>query len=137
MTLTGRTEAHMRLPLVSRARHEELKAAYERMVAALAAQLEELKAERRILWDKICLLGIGAPMFGALPEEPVAEEKTDKKQVERPAPLPQRPSAIMRRMDRLAEGRWLRKLHPAANNKPLMDQLDEIDRQTVQQAGGR
>src|SRR5437016_11757353 len=96
-------------PWISSARHEAESALWLRLLAAHEERIKELEQERRLLWDKICLLGIGAPMFS-----PVAEpEKTPEpeKKESRPGPsIPRRPSAIMRRMDRLMEARWLRKM---------------------------
>jgi hypothetical protein len=100
----------MMWPFVSRDRYQEMTALKDRRIA-------ELEEERRMLWDRICLLGIGAPAFAPMPPE-APNEKDDAnnksaKLTAGPAAVSMRPSAIMRRMDRLAEARWLRKIYPS------------------------
>ena len=117
-------------PWISSARHEAESALWLKLLAACEERIKELEQERRLLWDKICLLGIGAPMFS-----PVAElEKTqepEKKQSSPEAPRFIRPSQIMRHMDRVAEARWLRKCFPAMAAKldrdKVMNKFDGID----------
>ena len=120
----------MKLPLISRRHHEEVGALCGRLIAERDARIRELEAERRMLWDKICLLGIGAPAFAAvvLPEE----EEKEKDAEARPAASASatlRPSAIMRRMDRMAEERYLRKVHPSRGSEEVVAMLDRIDRE--------
>src|SRR5205085_1786248 len=95
---------------VSRDRYQEMTALKDRRIA-------ELEMERRMLWDRICLLGIGAPAFAPTPlEEPSQKNDAQSKPTKAPAGAAvasMRPSAIMRRMDRLAEARWLRKKYPS------------------------
>jgi hypothetical protein len=97
----------MEFPFISRERYKEMVSLKDRRIA-------ELETERRMLWDKVCLLGIGAPMFAArAEEEQKRESEAQSKAVKTKQPFPTRPSAIMRRMDRLAEAKWLRKMYPS------------------------
>ncbi len=94
-------------PVVSRDRYQEMTALKDQRIA-------ELEAERKMLWDKICLLGIGAPAFTSLPQdEPSQKNDVKSKPTGEAVVSAMRPSAIMRRMDRLAEARWLRKNYPS------------------------
>ena len=93
---------------------------YQEMMALKDQRISELEQERRMLWDKICLLGIGAPVF--LPQAPEKQvEKNDAQEAQNKpsaiAGLSMRPSAIMRRMERLAEAKWLQKMYPSRMNK--------------------
>jgi hypothetical protein len=92
-------------PFVSKARYREITAFKDQRIA-------ELEEERRMLWDKVCLLGIGAPAFAPIIQEQVAQNDGPEDISKAPAAtaaLSMRPSAIMRRMERLAEARWLKK----------------------------
>ncbi|HEV3040498.1 MAG TPA: hypothetical protein VHA33_22235 [Candidatus Angelobacter sp.] len=111
----------MMWPVVSRDRYQE-------MVALKDQRIAELEQERRMLWDKICLLGIGAPAFVPIPQEKHAE-KDEKNEVQEASHKPtraaisMRPSAIMRRMERLAEAKWLQKMYPSrASGNPMLPQ---------------
>jgi hypothetical protein len=68
-------------------------------------------------------------------EEPASELSTSKNHHE---PMLHRPSQIMRRMDRLAEQRWLRKIHPARaaedERDNVMAQLDAAHLEAVRTA---
>src|SRR5436305_11654373 len=48
-------------PLMSRARHDAEAELWGRISSEKDESIKKLEAERRLLWDKICLLGIGAP----------------------------------------------------------------------------
>ncbi len=65
---------------ISRSRHNAECQLWARLIDAKDQRIRELEAERRLLWDKICLLGIGAPLFsplpGAAPEEPGKEKSS-------------------------------------------------------------
>ncbi len=91
-------------PFVSKARYQEMTAFKDQRIA-------ELEEERRMLWDKVCLLGIGAPAFAPIIQEQPAQEDAEdtSKAPAATAALSMRPSAIMRRMERLAEAKWLKK----------------------------
>lgn len=52
----------------------------------------------------------------------VQETSVEKPQA-RSEPMPHRPSQIMRRMDRLAQERWLKKIHPAKAAEEERDQI--------------
>jgi hypothetical protein len=107
----------MMWPFVSRDRYQEMTALKDRRIA-------ELEMERRMLWDRICLLGIGAPAFVPTPQEQPNEKDDAKNKPAKPpagAAVSMRPSAIMRRMDRLAEARWLRKKQSAFSNQHSAD----------------
>jgi hypothetical protein len=95
-------------PFVSRDRYQEMISVKDRRIA-------ELEDERRMLWDKICLLGIGAPAFAPIiGDGPKQQNEVQNKTVASATPPSiMRPSAIMRRMDRLAEAKWLRKNYPS------------------------
>ena len=56
--------------------HYRLKA-YEQRIA-------ELEQERKMLWDKICLLGIGAPAFAPIPQEAPVEKNDSQSQPKKP-----------------------------------------------------
>ncbi len=118
----------MKLLWISRRHHEEVGALCGRLIADRDARIRELEAERRMLWDKICLLGIGAPVFAAvvLPEE---KEKEEEPKPAASSSVTLRPSAIMRRMDRMAEERYLRKVHPSRGSEEVVAMLDRIDRE--------
>lgn len=104
-------------PFISLARHVAEAELWVRIIEEKNEHIKHLEAERRLLWDKICLLGIGAPVFAPLPEEePKQQEEAKAKTTSSGMPMPMRPSAIMRRMDRLAEARWMRKISPSVNN---------------------
>ncbi len=95
----------MTWPFVSKARYQEMKAFKDQRIA-------ELEEERRMLWDKVCLLGIGAPAFAPIIQEQAAQNDAEDTSTTAPAvtaALSMRPSAIMRRMERLAKARWLKK----------------------------
>ena len=49
-------------PFISRDRYLEMMTLKDQRIA-------ELEEERRMLWDKICLLGIGAPVFALMPQD--------------------------------------------------------------------
>ena len=101
----------MIFPFISRDRYQELAALKDRRIA-------ELEQERKMLWDKICLLGIGAPAFAPMPQEEPDKKNDSQSQPTKPrAALSMRPSAIMRRMERLAEERWLQKMYPSRVNE--------------------
>lgn len=123
----------MHLPFVSLSRFDDMLREKNIQIGYRDRRIAELEAERRILWDKICLLGIGAPVFeGANLHGARAPEGTGQDQQ---SPLESRssskaeitshyrPSMIMRRMDRLAEEKWLRKVRPA---KAAEQQRDEV-----------
>ena len=96
-------------------------------------RIAELEAERRRLWDKICLLGIGATVFrdsteqigsaDYLQQQSEISETPKDDSGKAVAVSPRLPSMIMRRMDRLAEERWLRKVRPA---KVAEQQRDDV-----------
>lgn len=103
-------------PFISRGRHLAESELWGRIIDEKNERIQQLEAERRLLWDKVCLLGIGAPVFTPLPEEePKQQEGAKPKTASSGMQTPMRPSAIMRRMDRLAEARWLRKVNPSAS----------------------
>jgi hypothetical protein len=111
---------------ISRSRHTAECQLWARLIDAKDQRIRELEAERRLLWDKICLLGIGAPLFSPLPgtEPDESGKKGDERQTAQPA-VPMRPSAMMRRQDRLAEDRWLRRVRPG--------KAAEVERQKMMQ----
>jgi hypothetical protein len=98
-------------PFISRSRHNAECQLWARLIDTKDQRIRELEAERRLLCDKICLLGIGAPLFSPLPGIEPEESGKDERPPSQPA-VPMRPSAIMRRQDRLAEDRWLRRMRP-------------------------
>jgi hypothetical protein len=113
-------------PFVSRDRYREMMLLKDQRIA-------ELEGERRMLWDKVCLLGIGAPAFAVMPQdEPTPRNDTQGKLPASSATAgTMRPSAIMRRMDRLAEAKWLRKTYPsrAAEQSELSGQQSAFSNQ--------
>lgn len=139
---------------ISRSRFDEMLREKNMQIGYRDGRIAELEAERRLLWDKICLLGIGAPVFeGTSPpgsgdsrhaprpteaatapmigtaanledtqQDPPAQPGSNSV-TKREVTIHHRPSMIMRRMDRLAEERWLRKVRPA---KTAEWQRDEV-----------
>lgn len=59
----------MRFPWISRLSHEE-------MVGELKLTISELKDERKVLYDRLALLGLGGPLFH-IPIEPEQEPDTE------------------------------------------------------------
>src|SRR5205085_6795722 len=103
----------MNWPFVSRSRHQTEIQLWQRLLDEKYRRIHELEAERKLLWDKICLLGIGAPMFPPTGvEEPKPPSERQSKPANPVAPMPRRPSAIIRRMARPAERRRLRQKSP-------------------------
>lgn len=92
----------MTWPFVSKARYREMAALKDQRIA-------ELESERRMLWDKVCLLGIGAPAFAPIIQEQPAQNDDAVSAIPTVPAVSMRPSAIMRRMERLAEAKWLEK----------------------------
>jgi hypothetical protein len=119
---------------ISRSRHDAEYQLWSRLLESKELRIRELEAERRLLWDKICLLGIGAPLFTPVPG--IEPESSEEKQATPAAPM--RPSAIMRRQDRLAEDRWLRRMRPGKAAEPerqrVMAQFDRAHEQGVESA---
>jgi len=117
-------------PWMSRARYEAESALWLKLLAMREERIKELEQERRLLWDKICLLGIGAPVFTQI-AEPEKIPEPEKKQSSPETPKFIRPSQIMRHMDRVAEARWLRKSFPAKAAKQdrdkAMRKFDAVD----------
>jgi len=121
----------MYLPFVSISRFDDMLREKNAQIGYRDRRIAELEAERRMLWDKICLLGIGAPVFeGVTPPrsggpETVRQEPQSQPDSHAPAKAESishhRPSMIMRRMDRLAEAKWLRKTHPARTAEQQRD----------------
>src|SRR5438309_11837559 len=100
----------MQLPLVSRNRYTE-------MLCLKNQQIARLEAERRLLWDKLSLIGIGAPVFSATPKEP--PPNVPAAQALKPIRTSSaRPSTIMRRMDRIMELRWVKKNLAGSSSMP-------------------
>lgn len=149
----------MLFPFVSRARFDDMLREKNAQIGDRDRRISELEAERRMLWDKLCLLGIGAPVFEGA-DDPGSQfrgedngrsqprqksgadignyEATQLLPPEAGAPGSRRPSQIMRRMDRVAEARWLRKIHPAKAAEQERDevrrQLDAAHRDAIRQA---
>jgi len=129
----------MQPPFVSRSRFDDMLREKNTQIGYRDRRIAELEAERRMLWDKICLLGIGAPMFHEAESQEIgasshprqagmsrdisASEKQEDPTSKAVTTAPRLPSMIMRRMDRLAEERWLRKVRPA---KTLERQRDDV-----------
>jgi hypothetical protein len=108
---------------VSRARFDDMLREKNNQIGERDHRITQLEAERRMLCDKILNVAFQpnkkteshepatAAESGA-EESAVQEIGADKSSAGR-EPIPHRPSQIMRRMDRLAQERWLRKIHPA------------------------
>ena len=120
-------------PFVSLARFDDMLREKNTQIADRDRLIAELQADRRMLWDKI----LNAAFCPAEKPASAAEDKTPAPQPaemeelasETPTssshrePMLHRPSQIMRRMDRLAEQRWLGKIHPA---KAAEDERDQV-----------
>ncbi|HEY6251483.1 MAG TPA: hypothetical protein VI685_16110 [Candidatus Angelobacter sp.] len=120
------------MSFISRSRFDDMLREKNTQIGYRDRRIAELEAERRVLWDKICLLGIGATVFqesvGQATATAQAPQQTEASEPSKEAgkfeTIPARlPSMIMRRMDRLAEERWLRKVRPA---KTAERQRDEV-----------
>ena len=116
---------------ISRTRYEAERRLWQRLADAHEQRIRELEAERKDLWKKVfsCDEDIrSAPRVKlAPPAEPSSEGAataeaaggdaivTDANGGSTKAPVARpsmRPSVIMRRQERLAQERWLRKMHP-------------------------
>jgi hypothetical protein len=90
----------MRFPWISRYSHEA-------MVALFTAQAEELKSERKLLWDRLATMGMGGPVFSApASTEPVEEEDAAADEMasrlERLVALRKRPTKLAEELARQA-----------------------------------
>ena len=154
----------MFLPFISRARFDEMLREKNSQISDRDRRISELEAERRMLWDELCLLGFGVPLFSGTPKALDSSPRCDQpknfpenlsanaetqsqpgappprhtqapRESGTPVAVPHRPSQIMRRMDRLAEARWRRKIHPAKaaelQRDEVMNQLDAAHREAV------
>lgn len=118
----------MRFPWISRYSHESV-------VALLIAQAEELKSERKLLWDRLAAMGLGGPVFTAPASiEPVEEEDDTAdavaERLERLMALRKRPTklaeALARQASQLRENpppkvAWI----PDARITAALDQAEE------------
>lgn len=129
----------MLFSFVSLSHHNDIIREKNMQIGYRDRRIAELDAERKLLWDKLCLLEIGETVFEdalALHAKQVSAPDFQSGVSETPARElaaalagePQcikskpdvavrlgrtRPSQIMRRMDRLMHNRWLQKLRPA------------------------
>lgn len=117
---------------ISRSRFDDMLREKNTQIGYRDRRIAELETERRLLWDKICLLGIGVPVFDGVspsrsddPEnvQELQSQSASHSSLKREVGIHHRPSMIMRRMDRLAEERWLKKVRPA---KAAEQQRDEV-----------
>ena len=123
----------MNWPFVTLARFDDMLREKNTQIADRDRLIAQLQAEHRMLWDKILNVAFS-------PNEKPASTAADKTPAPQPAAREEsaletpasrnhlesvlhRPSQIMRRMDRLAEQRWLRKIHPA---KAAEDERDNV-----------
>ena len=138
----------MKWPFVSLARFDDMLREKNTQIGDRDRLIAELLAERRTLWDKILNTAfcpdekptsiatdkIPAQQLAAM-EEPASEPPSSRNHH---GPMLHRPSQIMRRMDRLAEQRWLRKIHPARaaedERDNVMAQLDAVHLEAVRAA---
>ena len=148
----------MLFPFISRARFDDMLREKNTQIGDRDRRISELEAERRMLWDKLCLLGIGAPLFDCVEDrggqfrgedngrslsrlkpgdDAENYDATHQHSPEAGVSGSRRPSQIMRRMDRVAEARWLRKMHPAKaaehERDEVIRQLDAAHREAVRQ----
>lgn len=110
-------------PFVSLARFDDMLREKNTQIGERDHRIAQLEAERRMLCDRILNAAFQSNDGAELPEpvtettpEPGEREAHDNRAGKPQAgrdPMPHRPSQIMRRMDRLAQERWLRKTHPA------------------------
>jgi hypothetical protein len=138
----------MNWPFVSLARFEDMLREKNTQIADRDRLIADLRAERRALWDKILnatFCPTEKPASAAAEKPPAPQPATmEESASETPAsrnhhePMLHRPSQIMRRMDRLAEQRWLRKIHPAKaaedERENVMAQLDAAHLEAVRTA---
>jgi hypothetical protein len=149
----------MNWPFVSPARFDDMLREKNTQIADRDRLIADLQAERRTLWDKIlnaafcpgeradaCKSGaMNSPASAAEGKSPapiqeeIEEPGSKTQEPGKPhGPVLHRPSHIMRRMDRLAEERWLRKIHPAKaaedERDGVMAQLDAAHLEAVRNA---
>lgn len=120
-------------PFVSLARFDDMLREKNTQIGDRDHRIVQLEAERRMLCDKILNAAFQSNDSAELPEpvtESASETQEKAAQVEGTAkpqagrdPMPHRPSQIMRRMDRLAQERWLKKIHPAKAAEEERDQI--------------
>ena len=137
----------MNWPVVSLARFDDMLREKNTQIADRDRLIAELQADRRMLLDKIlnaAFCPAEKPPSAAVEKTPVPQPAAmEEAGSETPAsknhqPVLHRPSQIMRRMDRLAEQRWLRKIHPAKAAEDerdiVMAQLDAAHLEAVRNA---
>ncbi len=116
-------------PFVGRGRFNDLK-----------AQCDDLKAERRLLLDRLASLGLGGPIFEKILPVSVAQpvEETAESTPGRPSvPMTRRPSQVMAQMTRKA----FRSYHANRNvgqeeREIVMRQFDQVDAEVLQSQNG-
>lgn len=135
-------------PFVTLTRFDDMLREKNTQIADRDRLIAELQADRRMLWDKIlnaAFCPVEKPPSAAedktpAPQLPAMEESASETPASRnhQEPVLHRPSQIMRRMDRLAEQRWLRKIHPAKAAEDerdiVMAQLDAAHLEAIRAA---
>lgn len=131
------TVNNMNWPFVTLARFDDMLREKNTQLAERDRRISELEAERRALSDRLFSAAFSNPARSRTPaQESRPEEQVSDGDASEPkpeasgarshnaeAPALRRPSQIMRRMDRLAQQRWFRKLHPA---KAAEEERDRI-----------
>jgi hypothetical protein len=130
----------MNWPFVTLARFDDMLREKNTQLAERDHRIAQLEAERRILCDKLFNAAFkkdsrnssslsthaADPVPAPDSSEPGADiEESASQSKDRREPLSHRPSQIMRRMDRRAQERWLRKIHPAKAAEQERDRIME------------
>jgi hypothetical protein len=125
----------MRWPWISRSSHEET-------VKLLQEQIAEMRAERKILYDRLAAMGLGGPLFhipASPEEEPEPEELVDPQaEINEILANSRRPN-LMAQMIRRRAMKEAQKRGPSVKWIPrgaesVMSQLDEIEAEGKKQA---
>lgn len=121
---------NMNWPFVTLARFDDMLREKNTQIADRDRLVGELQAERRMLWDKIlnaAFCPAEKPTSAVADKTPASQpaevEESASEVSNRHEPMLHRPSQIMRKMEGLAEQRWLRKIHPA---KAAEDERDNV-----------
>ncbi len=99
-----------RWPWISAARHDDALRMLNTAIGERDHQISELQAERKMLWDKMSILGLGFPVFaGSQVQEPAGEEAASTPATPAREPILTNPAAIVRKMSAQKRAQWLAK----------------------------
>jgi hypothetical protein len=117
-------------PFVSRGRFNDLK-----------AQCDELKAERKVLLDRLAELGLGGALFAK--PEPLPKSPQPAVEVEEPGPvrasvpMTRRPSQVMAQQTRKAFSKFHARRNVGQEEREIvLRQFDQVDAEVLQSQNG-